>query len=196
MAVIRTSIISLVVFTVMLGIIYPMAMTGVSQVLFPDKANGSIIEKNGKAVGSALIGQPFSDPRYFWSRPSATTPYPYNASSSSGSNLGQNNPDLQKALSDRIAALKAADPENTQPIPVDLITASGSGLDPHISPAAALYQVRRVAKQRGIGEGLVLSLVETYKESRQLGILGDPVVNVVKLNMALDDVGVGRPRRK
>ncbi|MBF0567780.1 MAG: potassium-transporting ATPase subunit KdpC [Nitrospirae bacterium] len=196
MAVIRTSIISLVVFTVMLGIIYPMAMTGVSQVLFPDKANGSIIEKNGKAVGSALIGQPFSDPRYFWSRPSATTPYPYNASSSSGSNLGQNNPDLQKALSDRIAALKAADPENTQPIPVDLITASGSGLDPHISPAAALYQVRRVAKQRGIGEGLVLSLVETYKESRQLGILGDPVVNVVKLNMALDDIGVGRPRRK
>ncbi|MBF0487234.1 MAG: potassium-transporting ATPase subunit KdpC [Nitrospirae bacterium] len=195
MAVIRTSIISLVVFTVMLGIVYPVAMTGVSQALFTDKANGSVIVKNGKAVGSALIGQPFSDPKYFWSRPSATTPYPYNASSSSGSNLGQNNPDLQKALSDRIAALKAVDPENTGPIPVDLITASGSGLDPHISPAAALYQVRRVAKQRGIGEGIVLSLVETYKESRQLGILGDPVVNVVKLNMALDDLGVRRARR-
>ncbi|MBF0556360.1 MAG: potassium-transporting ATPase subunit KdpC, partial [Nitrospirae bacterium] len=134
MAVIRTSIVSLVVFTVMLGIIYPVVMTGVSQALFPGKANGSIIEKNGKAVGSALIGQPFSSPGYFWSRPSATTPYPYNAGSSSGSNLGQNNPDLQKALSDRIAALKTADPENTRPIPVDLITASGSGLDPHISP--------------------------------------------------------------
>ncbi|MBF0458123.1 MAG: potassium-transporting ATPase subunit KdpC [Nitrospirae bacterium] len=190
MAVIRTSIVSLVVFTVILGIVYPAVMTGVCQMIFPNEANGSLIWKNGKAAGSSLIGQPFSSPEYFWSRPSATTPYPYNAGSSSGSNLGQNNPDLHKALADRIAALKAADPENAKPVPMDIITASGSGLDPHISPAAALYQASRVAKQRGISEAEVYSLIEKYKESRQLGILGDPVVNVVRLNMALDNLGV------
>lgn len=188
MAVLRTSIVSLVVFTVILGIIYPLAMTGIAQAVFPDKANGSIIVKNGKTVGSSLIGQPFSTPGYFWSRPSATTPYPYNAASSSGSNLGQNNPDLQKALADRISALKAADPENTKPIPMDLITSSGSGLDPHISPAAALYQIHRVAKYRGLSESIVASLVEKHSEPRQFGIFGDPVINVVKLNMALDEL--------
>ncbi|MBF0519338.1 MAG: potassium-transporting ATPase subunit KdpC [Nitrospirae bacterium] len=186
MAVLRTSIVSLVVFTVMLGIIYPLAMTGIAQAVFPDKANGSIIVKNGKTVGSSLIGQPFSAPGYFWSRPSATTPYPYNGVSSSSSNLGQNNPDLQKALADRISALKTADPENTKPIPIDLITSSGSGLDPHISPAAALYQIHRVAKHRGLSESIVTSLVEKHTEPRQFGIFGEPVVNVVKLNIALD----------
>ncbi|QWR78975.1 potassium-transporting ATPase subunit KdpC [Candidatus Magnetomonas plexicatena] len=190
MAVLRTSIISLVVFTVILGIIYPLAMTGIAQSVFPDKANGSIIIKNGKAVGSYLIGQPFTDPGYFWSRPSATTPYPYNGASSSGSNLGQNNPDLQKALAERIAALKSADPENTKPIPIDLITSSGSGLDPHISPSAALYQVHRVAKHRGLNDSVIASLVEKLIEHRQFGVFGEPVVNVVKLNMGLDELKV------
>ncbi|MCG6550851.1 MAG: potassium-transporting ATPase subunit KdpC [Candidatus Magnetominusculus sp. LBB02] len=190
MAVIKTSIVSLAVFTILLGVVYPLAMTGVSQLIFPSRANGSIIERNGKAVGSALIGQPFSAPNYFWGRPSATTPYPYNAGSSSGSNLGQNNPELHKALADRIATLKAADPENAAPIPVDLITASGSGLDPHISPEAALYQVRRIARHRGLSEAAVASLVDNHKEPQQWGIFGEPVVNVLRLNLALDELGV------
>ncbi|MBF0517465.1 MAG: potassium-transporting ATPase subunit KdpC [Nitrospirae bacterium] len=188
MAVIRASVLSMVVFTVLLGIVYPVAMTALAQVMAPVKANGSVIVKNGKAIGSELIGQPMSAPGYFWSRPSATTPYPYNAASSSGSNLAQNNPDLHKALSERIAALKAADPENLQPIPIDLITASASGLDPHISPAAAAYQAHRVAAHRGISEADVLSLIQRNKEPRQLGILGEPVVNVLKLNIALDNL--------
>jgi K+-transporting ATPase ATPase C chain len=142
--------------------------------------------KDGKTVGSELIGQPFDDPKYFWGRPSATSPFPYNAGASSGSNQGPTNPALKKAVQDRIDALRAADPGNTSPIPVDLVTASGSGLDPDISPAAALYQVRRVAKTRGLAEDAVRQLVEQHTQGRQFGFLGEPRVNVLKLNLALD----------
>ena len=182
----RPAIVILVVLTAFTGLLYPVVVTGIAQVIFPQQANGSLIMKDGKAVGSELIGQPFDDPKYFWSRPSATSPFADNAVASGGSNLGPTNPDLQKAVQGRIDALKAADPGNTAPIPVDLITASGSGLDPHISPAAALYQVRRVAKARGLGEDAVRTLVEQYVEGRQFGFLGEPRVNVLKLNLAMD----------
>jgi K+-transporting ATPase ATPase C chain len=158
-------------------------------VIFPDQANGSIITKNNKAVGSELLGQQFEDPKYFWGRLSATGPYPYNGGSSSGSNRGPNNPDLVKAVQERIQALRAADPGNTVKIPVDLVTASGSGLDPHISHAAAAYQVQRVAKLRAMEEAKVSALVAANTEDRQFGFLGEPVVNVLKLNLALDDLG-------
>ena len=182
----RPAIVSLVALTVLTGLIYPAVVTGIAQLLFPSQANGSLIYRDGKPVGSALIGQPFDDPKYFWGRPSATSPFPDNAGSSGGSNLGPTNPDLQKAVQGRIEALRAADPGNTAPIPVDLVTASGSGLDPDISPAAALYQVRRVAKARGLTEDAVRQLVEQQVEGRQFGFLGEPRVNVLRLNFALD----------
>jgi len=182
----RPAVVSLVLFTALTGIVYPVVVTGIAQVIFPRQANGSLIMKDGKVVGSALIGQPFDDPKYFWGRPSATSPFAYNAGASTGSNQGPTNPDLKKAVQGRIDALKAADPGNAAPIPVDLVTASGSGLDPHISPAAALYQVRRVAKARSLSEDALRNLVEQHVEGRQFGFLGEPRVNVLRLNLALD----------
>jgi K+-transporting ATPase ATPase C chain len=184
---IRNSLMSLLVFTILTGIIYPLAVTGIAQVIFPRQANGSIISKNGKAVGSKLIGQQFDDPKYFWGRLSATTPYPYNGGSSSGSNLGPNNPDLMKAVQARIDALHGADPGNGAKIPVDLVTASGSGLDPHISPAAAEYQIHRVAKIRGLDDAKVRDIIANNTKGRWLGVVGEPVVNVLELNFALDE---------
>lgn len=174
-----------VLLTVLTGVIYPLAVTGIAQTLFHHQADGSLIEENGDTVGSELIGQPFSDPHYFWGRLSATE---YDAAASSGSNYGPTNPALLEAIQARIDALKAVDPDNQEPIPVDLVTSSGSGLDPHISVAAALYQVPRVARYRELGEDQVSALVERFTEGRQFGILGEPRVNVLKLNLALDDL--------
>ena len=171
--------------TIITGVIYPLLVTGVSQVLFPSQSNGSIITVNGKAAGSELIGQQFDDPSYFWGRISAVG---YNADLSSGSNYGPMNPALLEAVQARIDALQASDPDNTLPIPVDLVTASASGLDPHISVAAALYQVHRVASARGLNEADVQSLVEKHTEGRQFGIFGEPRVNVLLLNLALDGI--------
>jgi K+-transporting ATPase ATPase C chain len=185
----RSAVIFLALFTIVTGVIYPLIVTGISQVVFHHQANGSLIEsKDGKYLGSELIGQPFDEAGYFWGRPSATTPFPYNAASSSGSNYGPLNPALLDGIQNRIKALKAADPDNTQPIPVDLVTYSASGLDPHISIAAALYQVPRVARQRGLSETQVLALVNRFTQGRQLGILGEPRVNVLLLNQALDQI--------
>ena len=184
----RQSLVVLVALTVITGIIYPLAVTGIARGVFPHKAAGSLITQEGTAVGSSLIGQPFSDPKYFWSRPSATSPEPYNGAASSGSNLGPTNPALLKAIQERVAALRAADPGNTQPVPIDLVTASGSGLDPDISPAAAYYQAGRVARARGLSLADVEALIARFTQGRQLGILGDPRVNVVQLNMALDSL--------
>src|SRR6058998_3957576 len=183
---VRAALVSLVVLTVVTGILYPLIVTGIAQAVFPYQANGSVIVKDGRPVGSALIGQPFDDPKYFWSRPSATSPFPDNAGSSSGSNLSPTNPDLVKAVQGRVDALRAADPGNAAPVPVDLVTASGSGLDPHISPAAALYQVPRVAKARKMDAGAVQQLVEQHTEGRTFGVLGERRVNVLALNLALD----------
>jgi K+-transporting ATPase ATPase C chain len=182
----RPAVILLVLLTLVTGVAYPLVVTGIAQAVFPAQANGSLIVRDGKAVGSSLIGQPFDDPRYFWGRLSATAPYGYNAASSSSSNFGPMNPAFHAAAKARIHALKEADPDNPAAIPVDLATASGSGLDPHISPAAAFYQVRRVAKARGLKEGSVRQLVEGHVEGRQLGVLGEPRVNVLRLNLALD----------
>jgi K+-transporting ATPase ATPase C chain len=185
----RSAVIFLAIFIIVTGVIYPLIVTGISQVVFHHQANGSLIEsKDGKYLGSELIGQPFDEAGYFWGRPSATTPFPYNAASSSGSNYGPLNPALLDGIQNRIKALKAADPDNTQPIPVDLVTYSASGLDPHISIAAALYQVPRVARQRGLSETQVLALVNRFTQGRQLGILGEPRVNVLLLNQALDQI--------
>lgn len=185
---VRPAVVLLALFTVVTGILYPVAVTALAQVVFPDQANGSLIRQGDRVVGSALIGQPFDDPRYFWGRPSATAPVAYNAAASAGSNLGPSNPALVAAVQARVAALHAADPANTQPVPVDLVTASASGLDPHISVAAALYQVPRVARVRGMPEGTVRDLVAQATDQRQLGFLGEPRVNVLKLNLALDAV--------
>ncbi len=182
---VRPAILSLVVLTVVTGIIYPLIVT-VAQAVFPSQANGSLIVKDGKSVGSALIGQPFDDAKYFWSRPSATSPFSDNAGASSGSNLSPTNRDLVKAVQGRVDALRAADPGNTAPVPVDLVTASGSGLDPHISPAAALYQVSRVARERKLDPQAVRQLVDRHTEGRFMGIFGEPRVNVLQLNLALD----------
>jgi potassium-transporting ATPase KdpC subunit len=186
--IIRNALMSLLLFTLLTGIIYPLAVTGVAQVIFPRQANGSIILKNNKQVGSELIGRQFEDPKYFWGRLSATTPYPYNGGSSTGSNLGPNNPDLMKAVQARIDALRAAEPANTAEIPVDLVTASGSGLDPHISPAAAEYQIHRVAKAQGLEDDRIRNIVSKNTRGRWLGVVGEPVVNVLELNLALDDL--------
>lgn len=183
---VRPALVSLALLTIVTGVAYPLVVTGIAQLLFPTQANGSLIVVDGKPVGSRLIGQPFDDPRYFWGRPSATTPFPYNAGSSSGSNLSPTNPDLVKAVQARVDALRAEDPGNTAPVPVDLVTASGSGLDPHISPAAALYQVPRVARARKLDPESVRRQVERHIESRWLGILGEPRVNVLALNLTLD----------
>ncbi|MBB6241442.1 potassium-transporting ATPase subunit KdpC [Rhodanobacter sp. MP1X3] len=182
----RQSIMMLLLMTVITGVAYPLLATGLAQVIFPGQANGSLIVKDGKPIGSTLIGQSFTDARYFWGRPSATTPNPNNAASSSGSNTGPTNPALVDAVKQRIDALHVVDPTNNAPVPVDLVTASASGLDPEISPAAAQYQVERVAQARKLSASQVQALVSEYTSGRTLGILGEPRVNVLKLNLALD----------
>jgi K+-transporting ATPase ATPase C chain len=174
--------------TVLTGFIYPLAMTGLAQALFPDRANGSLIVIKGRLMGSELIGQPFAGPRYFWSRPSATAPFPCNSTASSGSNWGPSNTEFIKQIKEKINVLHNTDFQNGLPVPIDLVTASGSGLDPHISPAAAFYQVPRVAKACGISEDILRRLVERHIEGRSLGLLGEPTVNVLLLNMALDNM--------
>jgi K+-transporting ATPase ATPase C chain len=187
----RPALVSFIALSAITGLAYPALITGISKVIFPRQAAGSLIQTDGKVVGSELIGQSFTAPRDFWSRPSATVdanskPLPYNGANSGGSNLAPSNPDLKKAVEERIAALRAADPDATGPVPVDLVTTSASGLDPHISPAAAAYQVHRVAKARGLDEAKVRDLVAAHTEGPQFGVLGDACVNVLKLNLALE----------
>jgi K+-transporting ATPase ATPase C chain len=182
----RPALVLLVALHVLTGLVYPLVVTGIAQAVFPARANASLVVVDGQPRGSALIGQPFSAPGYFWSRPSATSPVPYDASASTGSNLGPTNPALASAIRDRIAALRAADPGLKGTIPADLVTASGSGLDPEISVAAALVQVPRVAKERGLQEGQVRELVRAHTEGRTFAVLGEPRVNVLALNLALD----------
>jgi potassium-transporting ATPase KdpC subunit len=185
----RPALLLLALFTALTGVIYPLAITSAAQVFFPDEANGSLVRRHGAVVGSALIGQPFEDPKHFWGRPSATGPQPYNAAASTGSNLGPNNPALAEAIAARVAALRAADPANAAgAVPVDLVTASGSGLDPHLTPASAFYQVPRVARLRGLPEARVRALVEAHVEDRAFGSIGEPRVNVLQLNLALDEL--------
>lgn len=182
----RPALTLFIVLSLITGLLYPLAVTGVAQTAFPHQANGSLIARDGKAVGSELIGQSFTQPGHFWGRPSATAPMPYNAAASGGSNLGPTNPALAEAVKARTEALRAADPGNTRPVPVDLVTASASGLDPHISPAAAAYQAPRVARARGLPPMQVQALVQQHTESPWLGWLGEPRVNVLALNLALD----------
>jgi K+-transporting ATPase KdpC subunit len=184
----RRAVLVWVCLTVITGLVYPALVTGIAQVAFPFQANGSLVRHQGRVMGSALIGQPFSDPKYFWGRPSATSPYAYNAAASLGSNLGPTNPELLARVKERVDALKRSQPGSDRLIPVDLVTASGSGLDPHLSPAAALYQVPRIARARGLSEGTVTGLVAEHVEKRWFGILGEPHVNVLELNLALDDL--------
>ena len=188
----RPALMMLLTLTLLTGVIYPLAVTGLAQLLLPSLANGSLIARDGKVVGSELIGQQFDDPKYFWGRPSATSPFPYNAAASSGSNLGPTNPAFIDAVKGRVSALRAADPVNDTPIPVDLVTASGSGLDPHMSLAAAEYQLNRVARARGLGENTLRDLVARHTEGRQLGVLGERRINILKLNVALDDLSAER----
>ena len=189
----RAAVVTLLTLTLLTGDAYPLLITGIAQAAFPRQAEGSLIVKDGKTVGSSLIGQSFDEPKYFWGRVSATgttadssKPQPYNGGASTGSNLGPTNPALEDEAKGRIKALQEADPGNTAPVPVDLVTSSGSGLDPHISPAAALYQVHRVAKARGIDEARLRSLIEEHTDGPQLGVFGEPGVNVLELNLALD----------
>ncbi|MBP9201920.1 MAG: potassium-transporting ATPase subunit KdpC [Gemmatimonadales bacterium] len=184
----RPAVVSLLLLTLLTGVLYPVAVTGIGAALFPRQAAGSQLRAGDRVVGSALLGQPFRGPQYFWPRPSATGPVPYNGALSSGSNLGPSNPALHQAVADRIAALRAADPDNLAPVPVDLVTASASGLDPHITPAAAEYQAARVARARGLPVDRVRALVARYTEGRQFGILGEARVHVLRLNLALDGV--------
>lgn len=183
---IRPAVVLFVLLSIITGLIYPLLVTGIGQALFPQQAAGSLIERDGKLIGSRLIGQNFTDPQYFWGRPSATAPQPYNAAASGGSNLGPLNPVLKDAVESRVKALRTADPGNTQPVPIDLVTASASGLDPHISPAAADYQIARVARARGLAPQAVRNLVVQHTEARQWGVFGEPRVNVLELNLALD----------
>ena len=191
----RLALVSLALLTLLTGLIYPLLVTGLAQLIFPRQANGSLIVQNGQIVGSTLIGQAFDDPKYFWGRLSATGTYPYNAfnaknlTASSGSNYGPLNPALMAMVQARLDALKQADPTNTRPIPVDLVTASASGLDPHISPAAAAYQLDRVARARGLDPAVVQQLIDQHTQGRDLGLLGEPRVNVLELNLALDALG-------
>ena len=185
-SIVRPALILFVILSVVTGLLYPLAVTGVAQAVFSHQANGSLITQNGKVVGSELIGQSFTAPGHFWGRPSATAPMPYNAAASGGSNQGPTNPALVDAVKARIESLRAADPGNTRAVPVDLVTASASGLDPHISPAAADYQTARVAKARGLPLAQVQTLVQQHTEAPWLGLLGEPRVNVLALNLALD----------
>lgn len=187
--ILRPALVLFLILTLITGVVYPLLVTGAAQALFPAQAGGSLVMRDGKAVGSELIGQNFSDPKHFWGRPSATTPMPYNAANSSGANQGPSNPALTDAVKSRIMALRAADPstsQNPERVPVDLVTASASGLDPHISPAAASYQTARVAKARGLSLDEVQALVDAQIEVPLIGLLGEPRVNVLKLNLMLD----------
>src|SRR5580658_10543873 len=187
-SVIRPAIVLFLIMTAVTGIAYPLVVTAIAQLVFPDQAGGSLVLKGGKAVGSRLIGQNFSDPKYFWSRPSATSPQPYNGTGSTASNLGPLNPALMDGIKKNIDALHAADPSNTGPVPVDLVTASGSGLDPELSLAGARYQVARVAQVRGLSQAAVQRLVDSHARGKWLGLLGEPRVNLLELNLALDDL--------
>lgn len=190
--ILRPALVVFAALSLMTGLAYPFLTSGIAAAVFPQKAAGSFIRQGDKIVGSALIGQSFTSPQYFWGRPSATAPMPYNAAGSGGSNLGPRNPALAEAIQARIAALKAADPDNPTPVPADLVTASGSGLDPHISPAAAAYQAARVARARNLPRAQVDALIQAHTERPLLGVLGDPVVNVLELNLALDRLGAAR----
>jgi K+-transporting ATPase ATPase C chain len=187
MSMLRPALVSFAALTVLTGLVYPLVITGVGQVVFPGKANGSLIVKNGQVLGSELIGQHTEDPKYFWGRLSATGDFATNAMNSGGSNLAASNPGLRMAAERRLQALQAADPASSDPVPVDLVTASGSGLDPHITPAAASYQVRRVARARGLPESTLRELVLRHTAGRTFGVLGEPRVNVLELNLALDE---------
>jgi K+-transporting ATPase ATPase C chain len=182
----KSAILIFIILTIITGVLYPLFITGIAQSFFHAKANGSLIYQDGKIIGSALIGQPFDDPKYLWGRLSATSPVPYNSSSSSGSNIGPSNPALLEVVKARIEKLRAADPKNKMPIPVDLVTSSASGLDPHISLAGAYYQISRIAKHRGLSVNIVKNIIDRNANGRLFGLIGEPVVNVVKVNMDLD----------